>query len=169
MNNVNIIGNMVRDPEARRTNSGTMVCRVSIACNRKYKDTEEVSFFDVDVWGKTAEFVSNYLRKGNRVAITGRLKQEQWEDQSTGSKRSRVLIVAEQVQGLDKKDENGGSQSSSRSSASGSSGLGGLQPLQPTNLAETKDVPVIEDSDVPEELPGLEGEKDESIDDQIPF
>lgn len=104
MNRVIIAGHMAKDPEIRYTPQGKAVCNFSIGVNRRYKGTddqekEEVSFFDIQCWGRTAEVAAEYLRKGRPVLIEGRLKQERWEAQDGGN-RSKVVIVAESVQFL---------------------------------------------------------------------
>src|SRR5512136_2997725 len=104
MNNLNSIlleGNLVRDPEISYTPKGTPVCNFSIACNRYYKQgeelQEEVSYFDVTVWNRLAEVCKEYLAKGRGVRVVGRLKQDRWEDPQ-GKTRSKVHIVAEHVE-----------------------------------------------------------------------
>ena len=105
LNNVNIMGHLTKDPEIRCIPSGKSVCSLSIANNRVYlkegERKEEVSFFDVDVWGVQAENCSKYLTKGNGVIIEGRLRQERWE--KDGKTQSRVKITAEAVHFLPKK------------------------------------------------------------------
>jgi len=110
INKVLLIGNLTRDPEARRTNSGTSVAKLGLAINRKFKNAageyqEEVTFADVDVWGRSADFCRDYLRKGAPVYVEGRLKLDQWEDRETGQKRSKLGIVAESVQSLGTRNE----------------------------------------------------------------
>ena len=90
-------GNLTRDPELSYTTGGTAVCKFSIAQNSKYKDKEEVSYFDVEAWGKTAENVAQYKKKGDAVIVEGTLKQDRWDDKTTGAKRSKVKIVAFKV------------------------------------------------------------------------
>ncbi len=101
LNSVLIEGNLTQDPETRRTQAGTLLCKFSIAANRSFKihgsEQEEVSFFPVDVWGERAEPCVNYLKKGKKVRVLGRLKQERWET-SEGAKRERAVIVAEHVE-----------------------------------------------------------------------
>lgn len=103
LNQVNIIGNLTRDPEVRHSASGTAMAKLGLAINRKYKDkagnmVEDTTFVDVDTFGRTAEIAGQYLRKGRQVLITGRLKLDQWDDKNTGQKRSRLGVVAESVQ-----------------------------------------------------------------------
>jgi single-strand DNA-binding protein len=101
INSVNIVGRLTRDAELRYTNSGTAVANFAIATNvsRKNGDTwvEEGHFFDCVFFGKLAESVNQYLTKGRQVAITGRLSQNRWEDQTTGAKRSKVEIIVNQL------------------------------------------------------------------------
>lgn len=104
MNRVIIAGHLGRDPEIRYTPQGKAVCNFSIGVNRRYKgaddqEKEEVSFFDIECWGRTAEVAAEHLRKGRPVLLEGRLKQERWEAQG-GVNRSKVVIVAESVQFL---------------------------------------------------------------------
>jgi len=105
LNNVNIMGHLTKDPEMRCIPSGKSVCGLSIANNRVYlKDgekKEEVSYFDVDVWGMQGENCSKYLTKGNGVIIEGRLRQDRWE--KDGKTQSRVKITANAVHFLPKK------------------------------------------------------------------
>lgn len=113
LNKVILIGNLTRDPEARRTNSGTSLCSFGLAVNRRFRDAsgeqrEETTFVDIDVWGRTADFCRDYLRKGNQVSIEGRLKYDQWEDRASGQKRSRLSVTAENVQSLGSRESNSG-------------------------------------------------------------
>ena len=104
MNNLNSVlieGNLVRYPEYRITPKGTPVCKISLASNRFFKQEngmeKEVSFFDVESWGKLAEIVNAKGRKGRGVRVVGRLKQERWQN-AEGKNLSRVFIVAEHIE-----------------------------------------------------------------------
>ena len=104
MNNLNSIlieGNLVKDPELSYTAKGTAVCKFSVACNRTFKQDDqlqkEVSFFDVSTWTRLAEVCGEYLKKGRGVRVVGRLKQDRWTD-TDGKPHSRVSIVAEHVE-----------------------------------------------------------------------
>jgi single-strand DNA-binding protein len=120
INRVIITGNLTADPELSSTPSGTSVCRLRIAVNRRYKDqasgewTEKPNYFTVKVWGNQGENCANYLSKGRPVAIDGRLEWSQWEGQD-GSKREAVEIIADTVQFLGSRDggEGGGGQARS--------------------------------------------------------
>ena len=104
-NTVILIGNLTSDPQMKNTQSGTNVTTTGVAVTRKYKGQEEVSFFDIVAFGKTAETLNQYGRKGLNVYIQGRLKQDRWEDRQTGQKRSKVTIVVDQMQMLNKPPE----------------------------------------------------------------
>jgi len=102
VNRVIIAGRLTRDPETRFTPAGVAVTGFSIAVNRRYKSNnefkEEVSFFDISVFGKQGENCAEYLSKGRTVLVEGRLRQRTWD--SDGVKKSRVEIVADSVQFL---------------------------------------------------------------------
>ena len=106
-NKVIMVGNLSRDVEMRYTQAGTGIASFGLATNRKWKDKngeqkEEVCFVDVSMFGRQAEVANQYLQKGSKVLIEGRLKLDQWTDQS-GQKRSKHGIVAESMQMLDTK------------------------------------------------------------------
>src|SRR3954449_9596813 len=112
-----IIGNLGRDPEMRYTPSGQAVTQFTVAVNRNYKDAqgerqEETEWFRVVSWGSQAEFAAEYLRKGNKVYIEGRLQTRQWEGQD-GQKRYTTELVANTIQNLERRQRDegdGGSQ-----------------------------------------------------------
>lgn len=105
LNSVNIMGNLTRDPEMKYTPSGKAVCSISIANNRVYikngEKVTEVSYFDVEVWGASAENCSKYLTKGSGIIVEGRLRQDRWE--KDGKTQSRVRISANSVHFMPKK------------------------------------------------------------------
>lgn len=110
LNKTFLIGNLTRDPEMRVTPKGTHVCAFALAINKKFKTEagdlrEEVTFVECEAWSKTAELVSKYLAKGAPAMIEGRLKLDEWEDKTTGQKRSRLKVVAENVQFLGSRSE----------------------------------------------------------------
>jgi single-strand DNA-binding protein len=112
MNKVFIIGRLVRDAELKYAGSGMAVSKFSLACNEKRKAgdewVDEVSYFDAVLFGKTAESLTQYLVKGKRIAVDGKLKQERWEDRDTGKARSRVSVTALNIQLLDSGSGGGG-------------------------------------------------------------
>ncbi|MGC2626679.1 MAG: single-stranded DNA-binding protein [Candidatus Udaeobacter sp.] len=103
LNKVLLLGNVTRDPEVRYTPKGSAVCDLGVAVNRSYttdsgEKREEVTFVDVTLWGRTAEVASEYLKKGRPVFIEGRLQMDTWDDKQTGQKRTRLRVVAENMQ-----------------------------------------------------------------------
>ncbi|MEE9312387.1 MAG: single-stranded DNA-binding protein [Planctomycetota bacterium] len=94
-NKVIIMGNLTRDPEVRTIPSGMTVCEITLAVNEKYKDKETVSFVDVTVWGKQAETLARWKKKGEPLLVEGKLRQESWTDKQTGQKRSKMKVVCE--------------------------------------------------------------------------
>jgi len=116
INQVILMGRLTRDPETRTTPSGKSVTSFSIAVDRIGQD-DQADFFDVTAWEKTGELVQQYLSKGRRVLIQGRLRQDSWDDKETGKKRSRVEVTATDVTFLDgPSGDNGGSTSAPASS-----------------------------------------------------
>ncbi len=105
LNKVFLIGNLTRDPELRVTPKGTPICQFGLAVNRQFKDEsgatrDETTFVDIEAWGKQGELVSKYLTKGSPCFVEGRLRLDQWEDKTSGQKRSRLKIVLDNVQFL---------------------------------------------------------------------
>ena len=103
VNKVILIGNVTRDPEIKYTPKGSAVTDLGLAVNRYYtldggEKKEETTFVDVTLWGRQAEIAGEYLKKGSPVYIEGRLQMDTWEDKQTGQKRSRLRVVAENLQ-----------------------------------------------------------------------
>jgi single-strand DNA-binding protein len=118
INRVVLTGNLTRDPELRSTPSGTSVCSLRVACNTRRKDAsgewvDKPNYFDVTVWGKQGENAAQYLEKGRPIAVDGRLEWREWEDQN-GNKRQAVDIIADSVQFLGGRGEDGGPGNGSR-------------------------------------------------------
>ena len=119
MNLAIISGNITRDPELRYTATGTGVAEINVAVNEKWKDKntgelkEEVSFIGVKVFGKQAETIAQYFKKGSPIMVQGKLKQESWEEKDTGKKRSKTVLVMERFEFM----ERGGGKSEPRQSA----------------------------------------------------
>lgn len=105
LNKVMLIGNLTRDPELRHTPKGSAVADLGLAVNRKVQDgnggwKDETTFVDVTVWGTSAENANKYLSKGRGVFIEGRLQMDVWDDKTTGQKRSKLKVVADNLQFL---------------------------------------------------------------------
>jgi single-strand DNA-binding protein len=131
INLVTLVGRLTRDSELKYTNSGTAVCKFSLAVNRKKRSgdqwTDEVSYFDIVLWGKQGEAIQQYLGKGKQIAVSGELRQNRWEQE--GQNRSKVEIIANNVQLLGGTGgSNSGGNSGSESRPAERKSFGGFQP-----------------------------------------
>jgi single-strand DNA-binding protein len=102
-NKVILMGNLTRDPELRYTSKGTAIAKIGLAVNRVWRtetgeQKEEVTFVDVDAFGKQAETIGQYLKKGRPVLVEGRLKLDTWDDKQSGQKKSKLGVVLETFQ-----------------------------------------------------------------------
>ena len=102
INSVVLCGNLVRDCELKYTQSGMAIGNISIACNRSKKQADgqyvnDVSYFDIILFGRTAENLKQYLTQGKKIAVRGFLKQDRWKDQQSNN-RSRVSVIAEELE-----------------------------------------------------------------------
>jgi len=100
INQVILMGRLTRDPEVRTTSTGKTITSFSLAVDRGGQE-DAADFFDVTAWEKLGELVSQYLSKGRRCLVQGRLRQDSWDDKETGKKRSKVEVVATDVTFLD--------------------------------------------------------------------
>ena len=148
-NRVILVGNLTRDPELRYTPKGTAIAKVGLAVNRVWTNEagekkEEVTFVDVDVFGRTAENLAQYMRKGSPILIEGRLRLDQWDDKQTGQKRSKLGVVGEVVQflGSPRASEAGAAPAASRP-------VTGAAVAPPVAELVEGDVPPHEADDVP--------------------
>lgn len=150
LNKVMLIGNLTRDPELRVTPKGTAICTFSLAVNRKFRDEsgadrEEVTYVDIEAWGKSGENISKYCTKGRPLFVEGRLRLDQWEDKNTKEKRSRMKVVCENFQflGSGRGDSaggaGGGGEGGERYSAPPRRDSGGGAPARPAPAQEKLD------------------------------
>lgn len=109
INQVILMGRLTRDPEQRTTASGKNVVSFSIAVDRVGQD-DQADFFNITAWEKLGDLVMQYLQKGRRVLVQGRLRQDSWEDKETGKRQSRIEVTATEVTFLDGPNNDGGSQ-----------------------------------------------------------
>ncbi|MGI8601448.1 MAG: single-stranded DNA-binding protein [Verrucomicrobiales bacterium] len=115
-NKVLLMGNLTRDPEIRYTPKGTAVVEVGLAVNRRYtvdnETKEEVTFVDITFWGRQAETISQYCKKGRPLFVEGRLQLDSWDDRQTGKKVYKLRVIGENFQFLgsprDSTDSEGG-------------------------------------------------------------
>lgn len=126
LNKVMLMGNLTRDPELRVTPKGTSICQFGLAINRQFKmesgeTREEVTFVDIEAWGKQGEVIAKFCTKGKPLYVEGRLKFDQWEDKNTKEKRSKMRVVLEQFQFLGDSRGGGASQSGGEHDQTGGS------------------------------------------------
>jgi single-strand DNA-binding protein len=144
-NRVVLAGNLTRDPELRFTNDGIPVCSFGLAVNRVRSRSEEVDFFDISAWRELGETIANYKKKGDPILLEGRLQFRTWEAQD-GSKRSKVDVVADNIQFLggraDSEDgaPNGGG-GQARRGGGGGGGRGGRRDEVEIDESDFEDIP----------------------------
>jgi len=143
LNHVTMIGRLTRDAELKFTSGGMAVCKFAIAVNRKTKKGEswvdEASFFDVTLWGKSGEAVSQYLVKGKQIGVQGSLVQNRWEQD--GQTRSKIEIMADNVQLL------GGAESGQGAPQKHQDGDGYQKPAQGARTAPSRQAPAESQAD----------------------
>ena len=131
LNKVMLIGNLTADPEVRTTPRGNSLTELRLAVNRvnngpnEGERREETTFLDVTCWGRTGEIAAQYLSKGRPVFIEGRLQMDTWEDKQTGQRRSRIRMIAENLQLLGGRD--GAPQGAGNGGGYGNNNGGGYQ------------------------------------------
>lgn len=140
MNKVYLIGNLTRDPELSTTPTGVSVCRMSIAVGRRFTNAEgtrETDFFNITAWRGTAENCAKFLKKGNKIAVSGSIQIRNYERQD-GSKALSVDIIADEVEFLSSRSEGGSeggmTMGGGMSAAAGSAPVADLQPISDDSL-----------------------------------
>ncbi|PSB17244.1 single-stranded DNA-binding protein [filamentous cyanobacterium CCP2] len=106
LNIVTLVGRAGRDPDVRYFESGSVVCNLPLAVDRARRNSDEPDWFNLEIWGKTAEVAANYVRKGSLIGITGALKLDRWQDRATGADRSKPVIRVDQLRLLGSKRDN---------------------------------------------------------------
>ena len=141
-NRVVLAGNLTRDPELRFTNDGIPVCSFGLAVNRVRSRSEEVDFFDISAWRELGETIANYKKKGDPILLEGRLQYRTWEAQD-GSKRSKVDVVADNVQFLGGRSDtdDGASSGGGGGQARRGGGRGGQREEVDINEEDFEDIP----------------------------
>jgi len=156
-NKVILLGNLTRDPETRVTANGNTICKLGMAVSRVYSTRdgerkEETTFVDIDAFGKQAEVITKYTRKGRPLMVEGRLKLDQWET-NEGQKRSKLGVVLENFQFVGGRDDNAGSGSGS------SDGYEKSSPPKNSAPSSSQASPSSESSN----------QFDDSLDEDVPF
>ncbi len=160
LNKVMLMGNLTRDPELRYTPNNTAVANLGMAINRTWfnKQTnekqEETTFVDLEAWGRTAEVLNQYLKKGRPLYVEGRLKLDTWQDKESGGNRSKLKIVVETFEFLDSRGGEGGGggeggyQQGGRSSG-GAGGAGGSGRSAPAAASAAPAHQPVDEDDIP--------------------
>ena len=154
-NKVILMGNLTRDPETRVTATGLTICKLGLAVSRSFttKDgerREETTFVDIDAFGKQAEVITKYFRKGKPILVEGRLKLDQWES-NDGQKRSKMGVVMETFQFVGNRDDG---------DSSGSSGSGGYEQSSPPKRQASAEKPATS---------GDFSADEDTLDEDVPF
>ena len=144
-NKVILMGNLTRDPEMRVTPNGHSICKLGLAVSRTFSTRdgerrEETAFVDIDAFGKQAEVIAKYMRKGRPIMVEGRLKLDQWES-NEGQKRSKLGVVLENFQFLGSRDDNQEGYESSSPPERGQSNTTGTIPADQNEDTLDQDVP----------------------------
>ena len=146
LNKAMIIGNLTRDPELRQTNSGQPVCSFGVATNRTWNNRqtgekqESTEFHNIVAWGRLAEIINQYLKKGNKIFVEGRLQTRDWEGQD-GVKRYRTEIVAENMVMLGGRSGGSGQFGGSDSSSSAPMGTDEPPTINADDDIKLEDIP----------------------------
>lgn len=159
-NKVILLGNLTRDPETRVTANGLTICKMGLAVSRVYSTREgerkeETTFVDIDAFGKQAEVLTKYMRKGRPLMVEGRLKLDQWET-NEGQKRSKMGVVLENFQFL------GGGRDDD---AGGNSGGGYESSSPPKNASPSQDTSSAQNSS----SSSVQSGSDDTLDEDVPF
>ncbi len=105
LNVVNLVGRAGRDPEIKYYESGTVLCTLTLAVNRRTSKSDEPDWFNLKIWGKTAEIAKNYVRKGSLIGVSGSLRIETWSDRGTGANRTSPIIHVDRLELLGSKKD----------------------------------------------------------------
>jgi single-strand DNA-binding protein len=150
-NKIVLVGNLTRDVELRYSTNGSAIAKSAIATSRKFtvngEKKEEVCFVDITFFGRSGEVANQYLRKGSKVLIEGRLNFEQWVSESDGQKRSKHSVIVESMQMLGSKDQSGAPQVEYQDASGATTGYGEYEAPKPKEPMTMPSVPGPIDTD----------------------
>ena len=112
---MHLVGRVGGDPDVKYFESGTVLCKLTLAVNRISKNSDQPDWFNLEIWGKTAQIAADYVRKGTQIGVTGSLKFERWQDRNTGANRSKPVIRVDLLDLLGSKRDNESSMSQNHS------------------------------------------------------
>jgi single-strand DNA-binding protein len=149
INRVLLGGNLTRDPQVRFLANEQAVANFGLAINRRFKGSDgqmkdEVTFVDIEAWGRTAELVGQYLTKGRACFVEGRLKLDSWDDKD-GQKRQKLKVVADSVQFLDSGNRGGADQTGNRGAQTGDGDQAGDAPAPSSKPSRPAPAPANDD------------------------
>ena len=155
LNKAILIGNLTRDPELRSLPTGVKVCSFSLATNRVWKDKngarqESVDYHNVVVFGRQAETVAQYMKKGSSILVEGRMQTRSWEDKTSGEKKYRTEVVADRTQFGPK---GAGAGASTPNLPDGSQGSNAPSSAAPSSSEEVDSIEYPEEDINPEDIP----------------
>jgi single-strand DNA-binding protein len=106
LNLVSLVGRVGTDPDVRYFESGSVVCRLTLAVDRRSRNSDQPDWFDLELWGKTAEVAAQYAKKGSLIGVSGALKFDRWQDRQSGAERSKPVIRVDRMELLGSKRDN---------------------------------------------------------------
>lgn len=106
LNVVNLVGRVGGDPDVKYFESGSVKCRLTLAVDRSSRNNDQPDWFNLELWGKTAEVAANYVRKGKLIGVQGSLKIDKWSDRATGAERTSPVIKVDRLELLGSKRDN---------------------------------------------------------------
>ena len=146
LNKVMLIGNVTRDPEVKYTPKGTAVAEVGLAISRTFtpeggEKREETTFVDITFWGRQAEIVGEYAKKGKPIFVEGRLQLDSWEDKTSGQKRNKLRVVGEGLQLLGSRPGGGGGSDEESGPPAQKFSKPAEKPAAPASAPDDDDIP----------------------------
>jgi single-strand DNA-binding protein len=106
LNSIHLVGRVGGDPDIKYYESGSVLCTLTMAVNRRSKNSDQTDWFNLKIWGNTAKIAADYVRKGSLIGIQGSLEIETWTDRSTGADRSRPVVKVDRLDLLGSKKDN---------------------------------------------------------------
>lgn len=174
LNKVQLMGNITRDPEVRYTPKGTAVTDISLAINRNFSGDdgerrEETTFVEITFWGRQAEIIGEWMKKGRPIYVEGRLQLDSWEDKTSGQQRSRLKVIGEKFEFLGGRDDTGGSSSGGSSRSSNPAPQSSNQRDDDPSERREEEAPREQYSAPPQQSGGQSQRPPAEEDDDIPF
>ncbi|MFZ1940214.1 MAG: single-stranded DNA-binding protein [Terracidiphilus sp.] len=154
VNKVILLGNVGKDPEIRSTGGGTMVANFTLATSDRFQDAQgnwqdKTEWHNLVAFKRLAEIVRDYVKKGSKLYVEGKIQTRSWDDKETGAKRYRTEIIVNDISLLSGRDDSSGTGGYSRSSSSANSGASNMDQRQPAGQDDYAQSAEISDDDIP--------------------